>query len=578
METKKAPQIPYGISDFVRMRTENYYYVDKTMYLPLIEDTASYIFMTRPRRFGKSLFLSMMSVYYDILQKDRFEELFGGLWIGSNPTDQRNRFQMIYFDFSKAGASLERLEENFDAYCSIVLHTFARNYASFYDADFEEEIKKYSFPKSKLEYISRQAASKGYPLYLIIDEYDDFTNIVLSEQGKDKSRELTHVSGFYREYFKQFKGMFAHIFLMGVSPVTLDDLSSGYNIDWGISNDPRFNAMMGFSETDVRQMLACFRQFGKLEGDIDAMIEEMRPWYNNYCFAEECLNEDRVFNCDMTLYYLRHRIQTGKAPKEMVDKNIRTDYSKLRMLARLDHETRHEGMRMSTIEEIAAKGEVLVHLQTSFPADKLTDAQNFRSLLYYYGMLTICGTRGELLKMCIPNLCVREQYYGFLRDYYQRQTGMDISDLNTYFIEAAYDGNWKQLIDFIAQSYKANSSVRDAIEGERHLQGFTKAYLALTNYYLLQPELEMNYGYCDFFLLPDKQRFPDVKHSYILELKYAPRTATPKELEAQAAEGRKQLEQYAQDKKALHLAEGTTLHKLLLQFKGWELVKCEEIN
>ncbi|MCD7925439.1 MAG: ATP-binding protein [Bacteroides sp.] len=578
METKKAPQIPYGISDFVRMRTENYYYVDKTMYLPLIEDTASYIFMIRPRRFGKSLFLSMMSVYYDILQKDRFEELFGGLWIGSNPTDQRNRFQMIYFDFSKAGASLERLEENFDAYCSIVLHTFARNYASFYDADFEEEIKKYSFPKSKLEYISRQAASKGYPLYLIIDEYDDFTNIVLSEQGKDKSRELTHVSGFYREYFKQFKGMFAHIFLMGVSPVTLDDLSSGYNIDWGISNDPRFNAMMGFSETDVRQMLACFRQFGKLEGDIDAMIEEMRPWYNNYCFAEECLNEDRVFNCDMTLYYLRHRIQTGKAPKEMVDKNIRTDYSKLRMLARLDHETRHEGMRMSTIEEIAAKGEVLVHLQTSFPADKLTDAQNFRSLLYYYGMLTICGTRGELLKMCSPNLCVREQYYGFLRDYYQRQTGMDISDLNTYFIEAAYDGNRKQLIDFIAQSYKANSSVRDAIEGERHLQGFTKAYLALTNYYLLQPELEMNYGYCDFFLLPDKQRFPDVKHSYILELKYAPRTATPKELEAQAAEGRKQLEQYAQDKKALHLAEGTTLHKLLLQFKGWELVKCEEIN
>jgi len=578
METKKAPQIPYGISDFVRMRTENYYYVDKTMYLPLIEDTASYIFMIRPRRFGKSLFLSMMSVYYDILQKDRFEELFGGLWIGSNPTDQRNRFQMIYFDFSKAGASLERLEENFDAYCSIVLHTFARNYASFYDADFEEEIKKYSFPKSKLEYISRQAASKGYPLYLIIDEYDDFTNIVLSEQGKDKSRELTHVSGFYREYFKQFKGMFARIFLMGVSPVTLDDLSSGYNIDWGISNDPRFNAMMGFSETDVRQMLACFRQFGKLEGDIDAMIEEMRPWYNNYCFAEECLNEDRVFNCDMTLYYLRHRIQTGKAPKEMVDKNIRTDYSKLRMLARLDHETRHEGMRMSTIEEIAAKGEVLVHLQTSFPADKLTDAQNFRSLLYYYGMLTICGTRGELLKMCIPNLCVREQYYGFLRDYYQRQTGMDILDLNTYSIEAAYDGNWKQLIDFIAQSYKANSSVRDAIEGERHLQGFTKAYLALTNYYLLQPELEMNYGYCDFFLLPDKQRFPDVKHSYILELKYAPRTATPKELEAQAAEGRKQLEQYAQDKKALHLAEGTTLHKLLLQFKGWELVKCEEIN
>lgn len=248
------------------MRTENYYYVDKTMYLALIEDTASYIFMIRPRRFGKSLFLSMMRAYYDILQKDRFEELFGGLWIGEHPTDQRGRFQMIYFDFSKAGASLERLEENFDGYCSIVLHNLAQNYASYYDNGFEEEIKNIPTAKLKLEHISRQAESKSYPLYLIIDEYDNFTNVVLSELGKDKFRELTHASGFYREYFKQFKGMFARIFLMGVSPVTLDDLSSGYNIDWGISNDPRFNAMMGFSETDVRGMLACFRETGKLKG------------------------------------------------------------------------------------------------------------------------------------------------------------------------------------------------------------------------------------------------------------------------------------------------------------------------
>lgn len=426
METKKAPQIPYGISDFVRMRTENYYYVDKTMYLPLIEDTASYIFMIRPRRFGKSLFLSMMKAYYDILQKNRFEELFGGLWIGEHPTDQRNRFQVIYFDFSKAGGSLERLEENFESYCNVVIDLFIKDYASYYDAHFKEDIKKYHSPKLKLEYISRQAESKGYPLYLIIDEYDNFTNVVLSEQGKDKFRELTHASGFYREYFKQFKGMFARIFLMGVSPVTLDDLSSGYNIDWGISNDPRFNAMMGFIDAYVRGMLTCFREAGKLKGDIEAMIEEIKPWYNNYCFAEECLDEDRVFNCDMTLYYLRHQVQTGKAPKEMVDKNIRTDYSKLRMLARLDHETKHEGMRMrmSTIEEIAAKGEIKVRLQTSFPAERIADMENFRSLLYYYGMLTICGTHGDRLRMCIPNLCVREQYYDFLREYHQEKDNM----------------------------------------------------------------------------------------------------------------------------------------------------------
>lgn len=115
------------------------------------------------------------------------------------------------------------------------------------------------------------------------------------------------------------------------------------------------------------------------------------------------------------------------------------------------------------------------------------------------------------------------------------------------------------------------------MEGERNLQGFLKAYLALSSYYLVEPELEMNYEYCDFFLLPNKQRYPDIKHSYILELKYATRNATDKELEAQAEEGRSQLYQYSEDKKVQELTEGTTLHRLLLQFRGWDMVKCEEV-
>ena len=226
--------------------------------------------------------------------------------------------------------------------------------------------------------------------------------------------DLTHASGFYREYFKQFKGMFDRIFLMGVSPITLDDLSSGYNIDWNISTDSRFNAMIGFDETEVREMLRYYQQNGKLVGDVEAMITEMKPWYDNYCFARTSLDNDRVFNCDMTLYYLRNQIDFHRPPENMVDKNIRTDYSKLKMLARIDHDNTHEGSRMSTIEEIAAKGEILVDLHTSFPSEKIADIENFRSLLYYYGLLTMCGTRGDRLKMCIPNNCVREQYLRIL--------------------------------------------------------------------------------------------------------------------------------------------------------------------
>ena len=191
--------------------------------------------------------------------------------------------------------------------------------------------------------------------------------------------DLTHASGFYREYFKQFKGMFDRIFLMGVSPITLDDLSSGYNIDWNISTDSRFNAMIGFDETEVREMLRYYQQNGKLVGDVEAMITEMKPWYDNYCFARTSLDNDRVFNCDMTLYYLRNQIDFHRPPENMVDKNIRTDYSKLKMLARIDHDNTHEGSRMSTIEEIAAKGEILVDLHTSFPSEKIADIENFEA-------------------------------------------------------------------------------------------------------------------------------------------------------------------------------------------------------
>ena len=573
-----AKGIPYGISDFSRLIAQGYYYVDKTHFLPQIEEIANYLFLVRPRRFGKSVFLTMMRAYYDISQRDRFEERFGNLWIGKHPTKLQGIYQMLYFDFSKANLGRGSLEDNFNDYCCIQLNDFFKTYEDYYRGEDLEKVIASTEASVKLQWLEATARRLGHLLYLIIDEYDNFTNVILSEQGKDVFRELTHASGFYREYFKQFKGMFERIFMMGVSPVTLDDLSSGYNIDWNISVDPHFNMMMGFSETDVRQMFGYYQEMGMLEGDIDAMIEEMRPWYNNYCFAKACLKTDpKMFNCDMTLYYLRNRVNFNVAPEEMVDKNIRTDYSKLKMLARLDRESAGSDNRMGTIEEIAAKGEILVNLHTSFPAEKVAQTDNFRSLLYYYGLLTMCGTRGDRIIMCIPNNCVREQYFGFLREYYQQRSEILLPHLKDLIDDMAFDGRWKPLFEYIARTYRENSAVRDAMEGGRNLQGFFKAFLALASYYLVHPELEMNYGYCDFFLLPDRQRYPDTAHSYILELKYASRTANEAELQAQAEEGREQLRQYCRDKIALSLSKDTVMHCLLIQFKGWDMVRCEEV-
>lgn len=568
--------IPYGVASFTEIITQNFYFVDKSMYFPELEDTAKYLFLIRPRRFGKSVFLSMMSAYYDINMKDEFDTLFGNLWIGSHPTELKNGFQVMYFDFSLASAGMGTLQENFNSYCCIIVDSFVNRYRRFYSDTFVQSVLDKRDAAEKLKLVNSEAHTLHYPLYLIIDEYDNFTNVVLSEQGKDVFKELTHKSGFFRDYFKIFKPMFDRIFMMGVSPITLDDVTSGYNIDWGISSDPRFNAMLGFDEEDVRTMFQYYQEQGKLQGDIDQMIEEMRPWYDNYCFAKQCLNDPKIFNCDMTFYYLKNQILYHHAPDEMVDKNIRTDYSKLKMFVRLDKAT-GSTERMSTLQEIEAKGYLYTNIKTSFPADKIADQENYNSLLFYYGLLTIGAVRGDRLKMVIPNNCVRKQYYGFMREYYSEYDNLNIGKLRDQFDDMAFDGKFKPLLQSIANAYRDVSSVRDSIRGEQNLQGFFKAYLSLTSYFLVQPELEMNYGYCDFFLIGDKKKYEEISHSFILELKYSKPTATAEELATQAEEGKAQLHQYAQDKVAQRLAAPTTMHLILLQFKGSEVVACEEI-
>ena len=469
------------------------------------------------------------------------------------------------------------LAAQFNKYCGLMLNRFAVTYAKYYDKGFVEAVHAETEADAKLNYINLEAKAKGYPLYLIIDEYDNFTNVILSEGGKDVFRNQPHASGFYRKYFKIFKAMFHHVFLIGVSPVTLDDLSSGYNIDWNISQDPRFNDMLGFSESDVRDMFRYFRDHGKLraDADIEGMLEEMRPWYNNYCFAKQCLDGDRIYNCDMVLYYLRNQVLYGHAPREMVDKNIRTDYKKLKMLADIDRGNRREN-RMGVIEEIAATGSVLVNLRTSFPAEYVTDDNNFRSLLYYYGLLTMHKSVGQLIEMVIPNHCVREQYWSFMRDYFERSVPMDIIAFQNEMVLMTYEGNWQPLIRRIAEAYKENSPIRGSIRGEHNLQGFFKAYLALNSLCLVEPEIELNYGYSDFLMLPDKARYADIAHSYIMELKYVPPTASDAEVEGKSREADGQLKKYSMDKVVGRLCAGTQLHLLKVVFRGAEMVVCCE--
>lgn len=572
-----AKKVPYGISNFTELIDQNMYYVDKTMYLPLLERQPNYLFLIRPRRFGKSLFLSMLRAYYDLQQKERFAERFKGLYIAEHPTPLQGTYQVLYFDFSRAGGSLEQLQENFDKYCCECLDNFAQIYAAYYPEGFEQELKSRADSNAKLNYLDLQAKTAGHSLFLIIDEYDNFTNVVLNEQGTDTYIALTHASGFYREAFKKYKGMFARIFMMGVSPVTLDDLTSGFNIGWSISTDFQFNLMLGFSETDVRKMFQYYQDAGMLEGDIDAMIAEMKPWYDNYCFAKESLKRDpRMFNSDMVLYYLNHRMKLNESPEQMIDPNTRTDYSKMKRLIRFD---KLDGDRKGVIRRIAEEGSIVTSLATTFPATDITRAEIFPSLLFYYGMLTIGGTRGDRLILTIPNNNVRKQYYEYLLEEYQEanRRSINLNDLSGLYYDMSYDGQWRPALQFIADAYKDNSSVRSSIEGERNLQGFFTAYLSISSYYLTAPEVELNHGFCDLFLMPDLQRYPEVAHCFILELKYLPVHDFDARHEAQWQEAVEQIHRYAQAPRVQQMAQGTQLHLVVMQFKGWELVRMEEV-
>ena len=502
MDIDEVKGIPYGISNFEDLRAKNRYYVDKTMFLPTLERAADFLFLIRPRRFGKSMFLSMMSAYYDMAKADRFDSLFDGLWIKEHPTKLKNQFQVMYFDFSIANSGMGDLRENFNTYLCGRIDTFMMTYGEMYSEKTRQDVLSSKEAGPKLNLIKNEAELKRFPLYLIVDEYDNFTNVIFSQDGADVLKLLTHTSGFYREYFKVFKPMFSRILMLGVSPITLNELTSGYNIATNISNDERFNAMLGFSETDVRQMIAYYQQHGLMKNDLEAMIADMKPWYDNYCFAEECLKDPKMFNCDMTLYYLRSQLLHNCAPEEMVDINIRTDYTKLKMLANMDKLSD----RLSVIQEIADKGYIDMSLVTSFPSEEIADGDNFTSLIYYYGMLTITGTYRGLLRMGIPNNCVREQYYQYLLKYFQQRKMVDGLDLRRMFAVFAYDGEWQETLTFLAEKYKENSSVRDAIEGEHNISGFFKAYFSIMDYYLLCPEVEMNKGYCEFSCKREQNR------------------------------------------------------------------------
>lgn len=573
-------KIPYGMTDFERIILENYYYVDKTQYIAKVEKVTSFFFFVRPRRFGKSLFLNMLGLYYDINQKDKFEKIFGNLYISKHPTPDRNKYLVLTLNFSSVAANMDRLEETFNTYCKIVMDGFAERNAHLLGKEAVEKLHELKTGDALLGSLCQSAQNKGQKIYLILDEYDNFANNILVDYGNERYRSITHGSGFFRSFLKVVKdyssSVIERIFLTGVSPVTMDDLTSGFNIADNYSSNSAFNNMIGFNEYEVRALIDYYKSCIELPHSTDELIDIMKPWYDNYCFSIDSLDEPPMYNSDMVLYFMNRYLLNKRIPNNMLDANIRTDYNKLRHLIHVD---KTFGENASVVQEIVEKGSTTGIIIDSFPAEDIVKTRNFKSLLYYYGMLTISGMEmGEPI-LSVPNWAVREQLYGYMADIYKDSADLylETDKLVDRMKRMAYKGEWENCFTYIADRLNAQSSVRDFIEGEAYVKTFILAYLGLTHYYIARPEYESNKGYADIFLQPRLLQLPDMVYSYCIEVKYAKRDASDTEIEKLLSNAKIQLKQYAASE-WIHQDKGTTeLKSIALVFQGWKLVRVEEV-
>ena len=577
----KRKRIPYGMMNFVDVRNDDCYFVDKTSFIPALEAANKFFFFIRPRRFGKSLTISMLHHYYDVLDKDNFEKWYGGLYIGQHPTPERNSYLVIYLNFAEVLADISNYSSSLDAYCNTEFRSFCRRYAEYLPDGMMEELCQKEGAVEQLSFLHKRCGEVGLQIYLFIDEYDHFTNKILAEPDcLNDYRSETHGTGYFRSFFDAVKsGTYSaikRVFVTGVSPVTMDELTSGFNIGTNYSLSPEFNELVGFTEADVRAMLEYYATTCEFHHTTDQLIEIMKPWYDNYCFAKQSYGRVTMYNSNMVLYFVDNYIRNGgEVPRRMLEENIRVDYNKLRMLIRKDKEFANDA---SIIQTIVQQGYITGELKTGFPAEQLNHPDNFISLLYYFGMLTIDGMKEGNVKLSIPNQVVREQLYGYLLSTYQ-ENGLSVPsmELRRQYQAMAFRGVWQDFFQYIADSIRTYSSQCDKQKGEYYVHGFTLAMTAQNPFYRPVSELDNQEGYADIFLLPLLEIYEDMQHSYIVELKYAKSGDSAERVEELRQKGIAQANRYADTEVVRRHVGHTQLHKLVVVFRGVEMAVCEEV-
>ena len=530
-------KLPYGISNYEELITEDYYYVDKTMYIEKLESIPEKrVMFLRPRKFGKTLFTSTIEYYYDIKQKEKFNSLFENTYIGKNPTKLKNSYYILRFNFSGIDTSTaESTILGFKEKVILGIKRFVNNYKLDFYINIDQTAE--GMLGSLLEAFRTQIQNEK--IYVIIDEYDHFANELLGFQT-EKFKELVSRNGKVRKWYEILKegteAVVDRIFITGVAPITLDSLTSGFNIGKDITQDEEFNGMLGFTQKELKELL---KDQDVSENKQEIIMPIMKENYDGYKFSVNA--EEKIYNSNMCLYFLSDYVRLKRMPEKLIDVNIASDYSKLSKMLSLS-----KGEKKQEILEKTISGEgILTNITEKFNPEVTFQDQEFASMLFYLGYLTISGEKLGMPELKIPNKIMSEIYSEYFLNLINKENNLSISndEYNSILAEIALEGKIDKLIE-IVHKYLNNLSNRD-------YQRFDEKYVKLIFYciamnlklFWVKSELEVNRNYPDLLFIP-KDNTKGYK-AVMIEFKYLKKDEKNK-LEEVKDQAKEQIKTYSE--------------------------------
>ena len=542
---KTVKRIPFGQSNFERIRTENYLYVDKTRFIEMIENESnSYHFLIRPRKFGKTMFLSMLRHYYDVCYADRFDTLFGDLYIGKNPTPKRNSLFVIRFSFSGLDTSTtEKFQSSFTSAIRgsidffLVEHRFLLdNYKAR-----EKELWTIGDVRGYIEYAFKIIDSFGTKAYIIIDEYDHFANDLIAmgtNLSHEQYKQLIWANGVVRDFYETLKDnaerIIDTIFITGVTPMMLDDVTSGFNISNNLSVKEKYCEILGFTEEEV--------EFVRQQAGVDKSLikVDIKYLYNGYKFHVDAKN--KLYNSSLINYFFQELLDEGLKIERLLDDNLKTDYGRIKNLL-------GKSENIEKLEEIIEFNQVQEKVVARFSIDKIHETKNFRSLLYYLGLVTI-ENENSIPMLKIPNYSVKTMYWEYMENILtdrHPEMSFDPGLIREGLTSLAFDGEYERFFDVFQQKFVSQLSAQD-MKGftEKHIKFMLLNILWQSNYYIPVSELENSQGYSDIYLQRRNFLYPRMQTDWIWELKYVKQSDARKEalIASKKNEAREQLQRY----------------------------------